>query len=412
MSKPLTALHHQLRTKDTRLVYYILVFAFDFLIGLVATAYSLFLLSKGLDVFQVSLVNTVFMISSVLFEIPTGVYADYAGRKKSVLLSFACLPIGFGIYFLASNTWWFAVAEICTAFSVACLSGALDAWMVDKLQYQGFGNKIDAVFSQGGVMSGLALLLGGVFGAQLASVQLALPFGVGALFAVLVFVFAKYAMVETAKLPSKIFQLHEGVDRMKNVLRVSMKYGMRHSVVGWLIAATVLANLAFQPLNMYWAPHLMQFTHQQVWILGYVWAGISLALMLGAYLAKRYMQLKFSYVWLFVSVTLILAVPIFFISSTKTFLPLLIGFLIYEIGRGMLTPAHKSYLNQHIPSQQRATLLSFDSLMSKLGAAIGLMTLGWVAKEYSIGSAWFIASLLLLLLIPFYTYAVRRVKSF
>jgi MFS family permease len=394
-------------------MYYVLVFSSDFLIGLVATVYSLYLLHHGLDLFQVNLVNTVFMLSSVIFEIPTGAYADYAGRKKAVLLSFMCLPIGFGIYFFSSNIGWFMFAELWTAFSMACLSGALDAWMVDKLHHQGYGNKTDLVFSHGGMASGLALLLGGFIGAQLANIQLGLPFGIGALLALLTFALARWGMIE-AKIQVQHSQFHlvNGIKRMRSVLQQSIKYGIKHPVVIWLLLATVIANLAFQPLNMYWAPRIAQLTNQQVWLLGYVWAGVSISLMLGAYLAKRFTKLTISYRWLFVIATLLSAIPIITIASTSVVSTLVTGFLIYEIGRGLMAPLQKSYLNQYIPSSERATLLSFDSLMSKLGAGIGLLVFGWIAKQYSISLTWLIAGMVLLLLIPLYSYAVSKAQKF
>ncbi|HBY73155.1 MAG TPA: hypothetical protein DEG44_00490, partial [Candidatus Kerfeldbacteria bacterium] len=84
---------------------------------------------------------------------------------------------------------------------------------------------------------------------------------------------------------------------------------------------------------MYWAPHIAQLTNQQIWFLGYVWAGISISLMLGSYLAKRLTKYTQSYRWLFVLATLFLALPIIVIASTTVVATLLGGFFIYEIGR-------------------------------------------------------------------------------
>ncbi|HBY73156.1 MAG TPA: hypothetical protein DEG44_00495, partial [Candidatus Kerfeldbacteria bacterium] len=82
-----------------------------------------------------------------------------------------------------------------------------------------------------------------------------------------------------------------------------------------------------------------------------------------------------------------------------------------EIGRGLMAPLHKSYLNKHIPSAERATLLSFNSLVSKIGAGIGLITFGWLAKQYSISLTWLLAGILLLLLIPLYNHAVTKSRA-
>ncbi|MFA6475179.1 MAG: MFS transporter [Patescibacteria group bacterium] len=391
-----------LLTKDTRAIYYVLVFSFDFLVGLTATIYSLYLLRNGLDLFQVNLVNTVFMLGSVIFEIPTGALADYAGRKISVLLSFACLPIGFGIYYFSSSIGWFMFAELWIAFAVACLSGALDAWVIDQIQHQGYTSKTDLVFSHGGIASGLALLLGGVIGAQLGNISLGLPFGFGAIFGLLVLLFTYWGMMETIN-HTKRRQFHwlTGVKSIRHAF---------NPVVIWLLLATGVANFAFQPLNMYWSPRVMEMTNHQVWLLSYVWIGVSLSLMLGAYLAQRFTKFTMSQHWLFVITTLILALPIIIIASTSVVSTLLSGFFIYEIGRGLLTPLHKSFLNKHIPANERATLLSFDSLISKLCAGAGLILFGYLARQYSISLTWLLAGLILLFLIPLYYYATKNSK--
>ena len=52
---------------------------------------TLFLLDAGLDIFQVFVANAAFTAGSVLFEIPTGVFADSRGRRISFLLSVSIL---------------------------------------------------------------------------------------------------------------------------------------------------------------------------------------------------------------------------------------------------------------------------------------------------------------------------------
>ena len=48
---------------------------------------TLFLLSVGLDIFQVMLVNAAYTVAQVVCEVPTGVIADTLGRRVSYLLA-------------------------------------------------------------------------------------------------------------------------------------------------------------------------------------------------------------------------------------------------------------------------------------------------------------------------------------
>lgn len=64
----------------------------------------------------------------------------------------------------------------------------------------------------------------------------------------------------------------------------------------------------------------------------------------------------------------------------NTFAPVLCTFLIYEIGRGMYGPITQIYLNARIPSDKRATILSFSSCVSQVGMVIGLILTGVISN--------------------------------
>jgi len=392
---------NNIRTKDTRSVYYLITFLFDFAAGLTLATYVLFLLSKGLDLFQVMLINLVFMVANFIFEIPTGAYADYFGRKKSIILSFIFLIVALLVYFESRNIAMFILAEILAALHFTFASGALDAWMVDSMEKKGYVGKVDYIFSHASIIGKLATLLAGLIGAYIGSINLALPFGVG-------------AVVAFAGLLVSIFYIHED-DRVRQALsfsssfshigqvaKDSINFGIRHKVILWLVASSLLAQLAFQPLNMYWSPRMNELAGNQIWLMGWVWAGMCLFMMLGGFLVKVLLKKEKTYSWILIATALFLSLPIFLSSISNIFSIVFISFLTYEIGRGMLTPAHKSYLNKHIIGEKRATVLSFDSMIGKLGAAIGLVVFGWVAKNTNIQTAWFISGMLLLFLIPIY----------
>lgn len=396
-----------IRSKDTRAVYYLLTFLFEFAAGLSFATYVLFLLSKGLDLFQVMLVNMAFMIGNFIFEIPTGAYADYFGRRKSIILSSFFLMLCLFTYFESSNIYMFITAELLAALAFTFASGALDAWMVDSLENRGYVGRVDFIFSHAVVTGKIAVLIAGLIGGYLGSVNLALPFGAGAVvaFAALLvsFFFIKEDFVQRQAL-----NIVGSLTRLGQVAKASMTYGIRHKVILWLIFSSILSTFAFQPLNMYWSPRMNDLAGDKVWLMGWVWAGMSLFMMLGGFLVRELLKRERTYSWILIVTALILAIPIIISSQANIFAIALTSFLIYEIGRGMLTPTHKAYLNKHIPSEQRATVLSFDSMMGKLGATLGLVILGWIAKNYSIQISWLISGFLLFLLIPIYLRAKKQ----
>jgi len=64
-------------------------------------------------------------------------------------------------------------------------------------------------------------------------------------------------------------------------------------------------------------------------------------------------------------------------------------------------PIRQAYLNDMIPSQQRATVLSFDSLMGSSGGVVIQPVLGKAADVWSYGTSFVVASVFQLVAVPF-----------
>ena len=66
---------------------------------------TIFLIQRGgLTLFEVMLVNTAFLVSQMICEVPTGVIADTIGRKASYLLSIGTIIVSTILYVL-TPTW-------------------------------------------------------------------------------------------------------------------------------------------------------------------------------------------------------------------------------------------------------------------------------------------------------------------
>ena len=50
--------------------------------SMIAAIYVKYLLLNGLDLFQANLINCAFYGALILFDVPTGAFADVFGRKK------------------------------------------------------------------------------------------------------------------------------------------------------------------------------------------------------------------------------------------------------------------------------------------------------------------------------------------
>ena len=124
-------------------VYYIRNGFDAFNSGLIFTAlYVYYARTLALTPLQLAFVGTLHMLTHVLLEVPTGIVADVYSRKASVILG----GLLTGICFVVTGTipLYGAVlfATLVEAMGDTFVSGALDAWLTDEVGADKFGSVI------------------------------------------------------------------------------------------------------------------------------------------------------------------------------------------------------------------------------------------------------------------------------
>src|SRR5512132_731674 len=114
---------------------------------------TLFLLDAGLSVTQAFAANAFFTAGEVLFEVPTGVVADTAGRRRSYLLGAATLFLSTLLYLLMWRIhgpfWGWALSSILLGLGFTFFSGATEAWLVDGLNATRYAGRLESAFAKG-----------------------------------------------------------------------------------------------------------------------------------------------------------------------------------------------------------------------------------------------------------------------
>jgi MFS family permease len=97
----------------------------------------LFYKENGLNVTQVFILQSVYSLSIVLLEIPSGYFADVLGRKNTISLGAILGFVGYAIYSVTSGFWGFFIAEVLLGFGQSMISGADSALLYDSLWMPG-----------------------------------------------------------------------------------------------------------------------------------------------------------------------------------------------------------------------------------------------------------------------------------
>ncbi|HEX2266876.1 MAG TPA: hypothetical protein VHI97_01570, partial [Actinomycetota bacterium] len=69
---------------------------------------------------------------------------------------------------------------------------------------------------------------------------------------------------------------------------------------------------------------------------------------------------------------------------------------------GVLQPVRQTYLHQSIPTSERATLVSFDSLVGAVGSVGGQTGLGYLSQERSVPAGFVVGGLATVLTLPIF----------
>ena len=100
-------------------------------------AWVAILAARGYSLAQIGLAETVFHITSILLEIPSGVFADLFGRKKMLLVSGILRMAGNVVMILSRNLPMVCLALALYAASYNFASGSNDALAYDSLKLAG-----------------------------------------------------------------------------------------------------------------------------------------------------------------------------------------------------------------------------------------------------------------------------------
>jgi MFS family permease len=348
----------------------------------------------------------------VLFEVPTGVVADTWGRRVSYLLGTLTLAGSTLLYYFMWQTsapfWAWAVVSMLIGLGFTFFSGAVEAWLVDALNFSGYDGELEAVFGRGQMVGGVAMLGGSVAGGVIAQVtSLGVPFliRVGVLCAMFVVAFA--VMKDLGFTPER--SRHPLRD-MKRIFSASLDHGLRNPPVRWVMLAApfgagvgIYTFYALQPflLDLYG-------NEEAYGIAGLAAAIVAGSQILGGYLAPKIRGLFVRRTSALILGTAISVALLAILGLTTNFVLALVILVLWALVFAAEMPIRQAYLNGLIPSEQRATVLSFDSLMGNTGGVVIQPTLGKAADVWSYGTTYVIGAGFQALALPFLLLSRRQ----
>jgi MFS family permease len=365
---------------------------------------TIFLLDAGLSNLEAFAANAFFTAGMVLFEVPTGIVADTIGRRASYLLGTLTLMASTLLYVLlwqiGAPLWEWAIASMLLGLGFTFFSGAVEAWLVDALAATGFTGELETVFGRGQIVTGAAMLIGSVAGGFIArQTSLGVPFVLRGLVLLVMFGLAFRLMHDVGFKPEKGGR---ALVEMRKIAANSVEYGWRVPAVKWLMVESLLtggvgiyAFYALQPylLELYGDPQAYQ-------VAGLVAAIVAGAQIAGGIAAPRIRRLFRRRTSALLATAGLSVVALGLIGLVESFWAVIGLIVVWGLLFAATLPIRQTYLNGLIPSRQRATILSFDSMMSSSGGVWTQPLLGRAADAWGYAPSYLIGAGISILALP------------
>ena len=364
-------------------------------IDISSAIWVLYLAHKGMSLIEIGLLESVHHITSLVCEVPTGALADIMGRKNAIILGRIMSAIGAILMLFCNSFLGFAIAFVISAISYNLNSGSEEALVYDSLKvigeeekYLKINGNLNFIIE---VAQGIAVLVGGI----LSDYSFTYSYTLSAIISIcalgISFGFKEPEFHEEAKervtIVGHFKSCYEVIKSNKKIILIMMFFE--------LIFMTGTTTHFYS--QQYFSE--MGYSRSLIAII-YVVASIGCAI--GAKLAyKVERKLKRSMLYI---VPMVGGVCLIILSNSKN-IAAIIGFIMFSISINILYPVSSNYINKLIPSAQRATLISVQSICFSIFMIMIFPLLGFIGQLSSLKVAFMVLAVILFII----SFGSRRV---
>ena len=353
----------------------------------------------GMNPLQLVLVGTVLEATVLLCEVPTGVLADTYSRRLSVIIGFVLIGI---CYLIQGSFPLFSIiilAEIVRGVGETFLSGAESAWIADEIGEEQVGR----AYLRHSQVSRMGSFVGIGLGTALAAWHLPLPILLGGALQIGLSLFLLIAMPERGFHPAQRPRGEAPWHSMRTTAQEGLRIVRGRPVVWMLVLVAVVFGAFSEGVDRLREAHFLITFSFPAWpdLPSVVWIGMINAggMLIGIGVAElliRRWQVqdnrRLGPLLLANSAGLILAVLVF--ALAPNFGIALAAAWMAGAFRSIQYPIANTWLNQHLPSHVRATVLSMAGQADALGQVAGGPVVGLVGLR-SLRAALVFAGLIL-----------------
>jgi MFS family permease len=363
--------------------------------------WMIYLASKGMSLMQLGIMEGIFHVTSFLMEVPTGAVADIYGRKTSRIIGRFFSLISAIIFISADSFYLFAVSFIIMAISYNLESGAGDALIYDSLkeikeedQYIKINGNQEMVMQIGTV---IAFVLGGYLASKDYMYALVLAAFFSGIVLIQSFTFYEPHVKEIGIVEKNPFKM------IKKQLKQSIKVIKGDRKIIFLILFSEIMG-AFKVSMFFYLQNYWKSQSYTEFKIGIIFSASALA---AAIVAKKTYKIE----GLLKEKGILILMPILdvvcFFGISFTNISYIFSVLVAIIDT-ILYVVLSDYINKLIPSENRATILSLQSMVFSFYMIIIFPLIGKIGDYYSLRFAFRTLAVLGTILAVINTFTLKR----
>ena len=367
-------------------------------LNMASSIWVLYLAYRGMSLLQIGMLEGIFHIASMLFEVPSGSLADLFGRKKTMIAGRVCMAISCIVMLFSRTFPMFAFGFVLHAWSYNFNSGAEEALVYDSLKHNGREDEYPSINGKINfsieLAQGIATVAGGILAEHSYTLCYAVCFFI-ALLSFLPVVGMKETPLEEESIRIKRWsELFRGFFshfiQCGRILREEKK--IRKVIIIYASIFTVYSVLLFYSQQYFYGLGMNKIQISTIMLF------VGLASCIGALISNKIFEMLGNNV---VKLAIIIFAVSLMVFGQKNIIASATFLIISGFFQAMLYPIQSDTLNRMIPSAQRATIISVNSMAFSVFMVLLFPIAGAVADVSSLENLFLGLGIVILGILPF-----------
>ncbi|MHA2306432.1 MAG: MFS transporter [Candidatus Hodarchaeales archaeon] len=319
-------------------------------------------IETGLAFHEMLLLQGLFVVPTLILEIPSGSFADYWSRKGCSTIHHLLFGFAMFLYAIGTNFNMFAIAEILAGVAVAFQTGSDTALVYDSLLFleekkKGNIEKFGKLVSQRMTIMFIGASLGALVGAFIAEISMIrVPIFITSLGHIILTSIVYLGYTEPPRMKAETPKA-----AVTKTMKMIRDFNPLKAILVFSFTGLVFGRIAF------WAVQHILVEQYMVSVMGigFILSGFNACAAVSSIIIRSRIN-RFSNMIGFTIILIIDGIFLFTLIQIPGLVAILLISLVGQVTRGIRTPMIHSYIQQYLTSDVRATFISVISFTSSV----------------------------------------------